>query len=52
MQLGEVVNIPTEVKHWYGAADSWFSLLAVEVIAEGASNEWLEFVTDEEDEKL
>jgi 4-carboxymuconolactone decarboxylase len=45
---GDVVNIPAEVKHWHGAAsDSWFSHLAIEVPAEGASNEWLEAVTDE-----
>ena len=50
---GDVVNIPPEVKHWHGAtADSWFSHLAVEVPAEGASNEWLEAVTDEEYGKL
>lgn len=45
---GDVVNIPAEVKHWHGAApDSWFAHLAVEVPAEGASNEWLEPVSDE-----
>lgn len=45
---GDVVNIPAEVKHWHGAApDSWFSHLAIEVPAEGASNEWLEAVTEE-----
>lgn len=44
---GDVVNIPPEVKHWHGAApDSWFAHLAVEVPAEGASNEWLEAVSD------
>lgn len=46
---GDVVHIPPETKHWHGAApDSWFSHLAVEVPAEGASNEWLEAVSDEE----
>lgn len=50
---GDVVEIPPEVKHWHGAAkDSWFSHLAVEVPAEGGSNEWLEAVTDEENNKL
>lgn len=50
---GDVVNIPPEVKHWHGAApDSWFQHLAVEVPAEGAANEWLEPVTDEEYKKL
>lgn len=46
---GDVVHIPPEVKHWHGAApDSWFAHLAVEVPAEGASNEWLEPVSDAE----
>lgn len=46
---GDVVNIPPEVKHWHGAApDSWFAHLAVEVPAEGSSNEWLEAVSDED----
>ena len=40
---GDVVNIPSGVKHWHGAAkDSWFSHLAFEVPGENASNEWLE----------
>ena len=44
---GDVVVIPPEVKHWHGAAkDCWFSHLAVEIPAEGASNEWLEPVDD------
>lgn len=50
---GDVVNIPPEVKHWHGAAkDSWFAHLAVEVPAEGASNDWLEVVNEEDYEKL
>lgn len=50
---GDVVNIPPEVKHWHGAAkDSWFAHLAVEIPAEGASNEWLEVVNEEDYEKL
>ena len=50
---GDVVNIPPEVKHWHGAAkDCWFAHLAVEVPAEGASNEWLEVVNEEDYEKL
>lgn len=50
---GDVVVIPANVKHWHGAAkDSWFSHLAVEVPAEGASNEWLEAVSDEAYGKL
>ena len=48
LKPGDVVNIPTGVKHWHGAAaDSWFSHLAVEVPGEGCSNEWLEAVSDE-----
>lgn len=50
---GDVVNIPPEVKHWHSAAsDSWFSHLAVEVPADGASNEWLEPLSYEEYNKL
>ena len=48
LKPGDVVNIPAEVKHWHGAAsNSWFAHLAIEVPAEGGSNEWLEAVTDE-----
>lgn len=44
---GDVINIPTGVKHWHGAApDSWFSHLAVEVPGVNTSNEWLEPVKD------
>lgn len=50
---GDVVNIPAETKHWHGAAkDSWFTHIAVEVPAEGGSNEWLEPVTDDVYDKL
>ena len=53
LKPGDVVNIPTEVKHWHGAAkDSWFAHIAIEVPAEGASNEWLEPVSDEDYNKL
>ncbi len=53
LRPGDVVNIPAEVKHWHGAAaDSWFQHIAIAVPAEGASNEWLEAVTDEEYDKL
>ena len=48
LRPGDVVNIPTGVKHWHGAApDSWFSHLALEVSGENCSNEWLEAVSDE-----
>ena len=53
LRAGDVVVIPPEVKHWHGAAkDKLFAHLAVEVPAEGASNEWLEAVSDEEYESL
>lgn len=53
LRAGDVVNIPPETKHWHGAAkDSWFAHVAVEVPAEGASNEWLEPVSDEEYDQL
>ena len=50
---GDVVNIPANIKHWHGAApNSWFAPLAPEVPADGAANECLEPVTDEEYGKL
>lgn len=53
MLPGDVVNIPSGVKHWHGAApDSWFSHLAVEVPGEETSNEWLEPVSEQEYNKL
>lgn len=53
LKPGDVVNIPAGVKHWHGAAkNSWFAHLAVAVPAEGASNEWLEEVSDEEYNKI
>ena len=52
MTAGDVINIPAGVKHWHGAADSWFSHLALEVPGEHCSNEWLEAVSDGEYGKL
>ena len=53
LKPGDVVQIPPEVKHWHGAApDSWFAHLEVEVPAPGASNEWLEPVSQQEYGKL
>ena len=47
--VGDVVNIPAEVKHWHGAAkDTWFQHLAVEVSGEETGTEWCEHVGDEE----
>jgi len=46
---GKTIAIPAEVKHWHGAAkDSWMQHLTYMTKTEdGASNEWLEPVTDE-----
>lgn len=53
LKPGDVVNIEPEVKHWHGAtSDSWFSHLAIEVPANGASNEWCKPVSDDEYNKL
>ena len=53
LEPGTVITIPPEVKHWHGAkADSWFSHIAVEVLGEETSNEWLEAVDDETYNKL
>lgn len=53
LKPGDIVNIPTGIKHWHGAStNSWFAHLAVEVNGENTSNEWLEPVSDEEYDKL
>ncbi|MBQ3882430.1 MAG: carboxymuconolactone decarboxylase family protein [Bacteroidales bacterium] len=50
MTPGTVIAIPAETKHWHGAAqDSWFQHLTYHTsVQEGASNEWLEEVSDEQ----
>jgi quercetin dioxygenase-like cupin family protein len=51
--VGDVVNIPANVKHWHGAAtDDWFQHVALEIEGVDAWNEWLEPVSDEEYAKL
>ena len=51
--IGNVTFEPGCRNNWHGAApDSWFAHLAVEVPAEGDSNEWLEPVNDEDYQKL
>lgn len=53
LKPGDVVTIPSGVKHWHGAkADSWFSHLAIECPGEDTKNEWLEAVTEEEYQAL
>jgi alkylhydroperoxidase/carboxymuconolactone decarboxylase family protein YurZ/quercetin dioxygenase-like cupin family protein len=50
---GSVVNIPSGVMHWHGAAkDSWFSHLALEIPAEEGSTTWCESVSEEDYGKL
>lgn len=50
---GTVINIPSNVKHWHGAAkDSWFAHLAFSVPGEDSENVWLEPVSDKEYESL
>lgn len=53
LKAGDVVFIPTDVKHWHGAAaNCWFSHIAVECPGVNTSNEWLEPVTDEQYNEL
>lgn len=53
LKPGDVVYIAPEVKHWHGAGkDGWFTHISIEIPAEGASNEWLEEVSDKEYDKL
>jgi len=54
LKPGVVIEIPEGVKHWHGAAnDSWMQHLTYHKdIQEGASNEWLEPVTDDIYNKL
>jgi quercetin dioxygenase-like cupin family protein/alkylhydroperoxidase/carboxymuconolactone decarboxylase family protein YurZ len=54
LKPGMVIEIPKGVKHWHGAAkDSWFQHLTYHKdVQEGASNEWLEPVTDDIYNKL
>lgn len=54
MTPGTVIAIPAEAKHWHGAAkDSWFQHLTYMTnVEEGASNEWLEAVSDSDYSKL
>jgi len=49
LKQGDVVLIPSNVKHWHGAAyDSWFVHLSVETNISAGPVEWLESVSDEE----
>lgn len=53
LHAGDVVEIPSGVRHWHGAArDSWFVHLSIEVDPAAGPAEWLEPVSDAEYEKL
>ncbi|MDV5171597.1 cupin domain-containing protein [Photobacterium rosenbergii] len=53
LHAGDVVHIAPGTKHWHGAAkDSWFAHVAIEIPAEGASNEWFGPVTEQEYDAL
>ena len=53
MKPGDVINIPSEIKHWHGSApNQWFSHLSVEIPGEGTSNEWCEPVSNEQYKSL
>ena len=53
LEPGDVVHIPTGVKHWHGATkDSAFQHLAIEVPGENCRTEWCESVSDDEYDKL
>lgn len=48
LKAGDVVNIPSNVKHWHGAEkDSCFQHLAIEVPAKNGRTEWCEPVSDD-----
>lgn len=53
LHVGDVVTIPTNIKHWHGATkNSWFSHIAIEVPGTNTSNTWLEEVSDAYYDKL
>ena len=51
---GTIIEIPEGAKHWHGAAaDSWMQHLTFHKdVQDGASNEWLEPVSDEQYQKV
>lgn len=49
LQVGDVVNIPPELKHWHGASpDSEFTHIAISTNTQTGIVDWLEPVTDEQ----
>lgn len=51
MVPGSVVYIPSNVKHWHGASESWFAHLAIEIPGANCKTEWLEEVDEESYQK-
>lgn len=46
IKAGDVVTIPSDVKHWHGAAkDSWLVHLSIETNISAGNAEWLEPVS-------
>lgn len=53
LKPGDVVHIPSGVKHWHGAAaDSWFQHLAIEVPGKDCKTEWCEPIGENEYKEL
>lgn len=53
LTVGDVVEIPPEVKHWHGATkDEWFSHLAISTKRDGVATDWCEKVSDEQYDAL
>ena len=49
LQVGDVVNIQPEIKHWHGASpEGEFTHIAISTNTEKGIVDWLEPVTDEE----
>lgn len=47
IKAGDVVTIPSDVKHWHGAAkDSWLVHLSIETNISAGNAEWLEPVSE------
>ena len=48
LKVGDIVEIPANVKHWHGAdKDSWFSHIAFSIPEENSTTEWLEKVDND-----
>ncbi|HPR42226.1 MAG TPA: cupin domain-containing protein [Candidatus Methanofastidiosa archaeon] len=53
LEAGDVVKIPSNVKHWHGAGkDSWFVHIGISTNPHAGDAVWLEEVSDEEYDKL